>query len=198
MIAITVHSAGMLQAKQLTAPPISRQLSKDFLNPLPLLGMPLDMALPTSGPRPSSTHQWAGKGPALQENFTSLWTASPTRGQNARKPQSCRLWTQPVPSRWNPVLGPAGPQSCLLTGQYKLQDTPDSIPNCVRNYPLPYPAPVIWHQLGIPGPWGRTPGHGSACWSSGTNSRTWLHPPSGWATALEFSGPWPCPPVSQH
>ena len=137
MIAITVHSAGMLQAKQLTTPPISRQLSKDFLNPLPPLGMPLDMALPTSGPRPSSTHQWAGKGPALQENFISLWTASPTRGQNARKPQSCRLWTQPVQSRWHPVLGPAGPQPCLLAGQYKLQDTPDSVPTVSGTTPYP-------------------------------------------------------------
>jgi len=92
MIAVTVHSAGMLQAKQLTAPPIIRQLSKDVLSPPPPLGMPLDMALPTSGPRPSFPHQWAGKGPAVQETFTSLWTASPCPGgrmQENHSPADC-------------------------------------------------------------------------------------------------------------
>ena len=70
MIAITGHSARMLQPKQLTAPPIIRQLSKDVLSPRPPVGMPLDMALLTSGPRPSFPRQWAGKGPALQETFS--------------------------------------------------------------------------------------------------------------------------------
>ena len=105
-------SAGMLQAKQLTGlrqPQASAdKLPKDFLSPQTPVGMPPDMALPTRGPRPSSTHQWAGMGPALQQAFTSLWTASPTRGQtpNARKPQSCRLYTAGKTLFWD-QLGPS-------------------------------------------------------------------------------------------
>ena len=40
--------------------PSANRMPKDFLSPQPPLDMPLDMALPTRGPRPSSTHQWAG------------------------------------------------------------------------------------------------------------------------------------------
>ena len=49
------------------------RLPKDFLSPQPPLDMPLDMALPSRGPRPSPTHhQWASISPSHQEAYTSL------------------------------------------------------------------------------------------------------------------------------
>ena len=40
-----------------------------LLRPQKLLDMPLDMALPTRGPRPSSTDQWAGMSPSCQKDL---------------------------------------------------------------------------------------------------------------------------------
>ena len=70
----------MPQDKQLTGwvhkpHPLGDRLPKDFLSSQPPLDMPLDTALPTRGPGPMSTHQWAGIFPALQESHSSLWTS---------------------------------------------------------------------------------------------------------------------------
>ena len=47
--------------------PPAVSLPKDFLNSESPLDTPLDAALPTRGPRRSSTHQWASTGPSHQE-----------------------------------------------------------------------------------------------------------------------------------
>ena len=56
-------SAWMPQTKQPRgqehSPTHQHKLPKDFQSPQPPLNMPLDMAIPTRGPRSSSTHQWA-------------------------------------------------------------------------------------------------------------------------------------------
>ena len=50
--------------------PSSDRLRKVFLSLQPPLNTPHDTALPTRGPRPSSTHQWAGTCPSLKEVCT--------------------------------------------------------------------------------------------------------------------------------
>ena len=52
--------------------PSTGRLPKNFLSPQPILDTSLDTALPTRGPRASSTHQWAGTGPSHQKACTSL------------------------------------------------------------------------------------------------------------------------------
>ena len=48
------------------------------------LNTPLDMALPTRGTRPSSTHQWAGTSPSQQEDSTSLLNSLTHQGAESR------------------------------------------------------------------------------------------------------------------
>ena len=58
----TTNQEGCSTSDQRTAYP------KNFLNPQPPLHMPLDTPLRTRGPRPSSTHQWAGSNSFHQED----------------------------------------------------------------------------------------------------------------------------------
>ena len=92
--------------------PSTDRLPKDFLSPQLPLDMPLVMALPTRGPRCSSTHQGAGTSPSHQEDYTSLQTSLAYQGADTRerKVQSCRpsLQTQARHYRgtsWTMVLG---------------------------------------------------------------------------------------------
>lgn len=49
-----------------------------------------------------------------------------------------QLADPPHYSRPDLTLGPGGPWPYPLAGQYKLQDTPDPTPNCVKNPPQTY------------------------------------------------------------
>ena len=75
--------------------PSADRLPKVFLSPQPPLNTSLDMALPTRGTRPSSTHQWAGTSPSYQEVCTSLLDQPKPPGGRQQKQeelQSCSLW----------------------------------------------------------------------------------------------------------
>jgi len=61
-------------------------------------GLKSDLALPITGARPSSTHQWAGTFPAHQEACTSPWTNLTHQGADIRSksnysPAACRMET---------------------------------------------------------------------------------------------------------
>ena len=116
------------------------------------------MPLPTRGPRPSSTHLWAGNSPTSRKLEEDSGLASPTREQtpDTRKPQSHSLWTQPTHRRSDPALGVARPWSYPPAGQHNLWDTPEPIPNCQE--PAPFPAPAtsdLTPGLGSLGPTAR-------------------------------------------
>ena len=65
-----------------TQPHLSaEQLPKVVLSAQPPLNIPHDTALPTTGVRASSTHQWAGTSLSQQEVCTDPGPTSPTRGQ---------------------------------------------------------------------------------------------------------------------
>ena len=64
--------------------PSADRLPKVILSPQPSLNTPLDMALPTRGKRPSSTHQWAGTSPSHQEACTNPWTNLTHQGADTR------------------------------------------------------------------------------------------------------------------
>lgn len=68
--------------------PSAARVPKDFLSPQPPLDTTLDMALPTKGPQPSSTHQYAGTRSTLQEASPSLQKSLTHQGEtpDARKP----------------------------------------------------------------------------------------------------------------
>ena len=86
---------------------------RDFLNPKLPLDVSLDTTLPTRGPRPNSTHQWAGAGPFPQMPVQTSRPASPTGGKTpeARKLrsyslQSLQMQFRPYPgTRWLLALG---------------------------------------------------------------------------------------------
>lgn len=54
------------------SPSSADRLPEDFLSPQTPLDMTLDTALPTRGPRPRTTYQWAGPGLSYQEACTRL------------------------------------------------------------------------------------------------------------------------------
>lgn len=85
-----------------------------------------------------------------------------------------QLADPPHYSRPDLTLGPGGPWPYPLAGQYKLQDTPDPTPNCVKN-----PPQIVWNKLWDP--WALPPDsrNTSACQESGTNPRKRHHPPVG-------------------
>ena len=74
--------------------PSADRLAKDFPSPKLTLDVPLDTALPTRGPRPNSTHQWAGTSQSCQEPAQTSRSASCTRGKHKKQesyyPGHCR------------------------------------------------------------------------------------------------------------
>ena len=80
-----------------TDPPTAGRLPKDFLSPQGPLDHALNMALPTRGPRPSSTHQWVSTGPALQEGWTTPQTSLIIQRADTRLKKTTIL--QPVEQR---------------------------------------------------------------------------------------------------
>ena len=156
--------------------------------------MPLDIALPTWGSRPSST---SGKATAPHTRKPTLDSrpASPTKGQvwEARK-----LWShntgQTLPwDQLDPGLAHWHANTTFGTPQTPYPTVAETVP-----------PPPLYEQSetssGMPGPCSQTPG--THCQLVLTN---WHYPQdlaspaaSGWAIASEPSGPWLCPQVSQH
>ena len=90
-------SAGLPWANQLTGEvtqphSLVHRLPRSFLSPQPPLDTPLDRALPTRSPAPTSIRQQTGPSPALASRPAFL-----TRGQipHQRKPQSCSGLSSP-------------------------------------------------------------------------------------------------------
>ena len=54
--------------------PSADRLPKEFWSPQPPIDLLLNTALPTRGPRPSFTHQWAGTNLSHRKACRSLWT----------------------------------------------------------------------------------------------------------------------------
>ena len=110
--------------------PSADRLPNDFLSPQSPLDSHQGRALPARGPRPSSTHQWVGLSPSLQEACTSLTISLTHQGTDTRSKKTtipqCRL---------DPTPGPAEAWPSPLAGQCKLLDTTDPIPNCIRKPP---------------------------------------------------------------
>lgn len=82
--------------------------------------MPLNTHLHTRGPRPSSTHQWAGSNSFHQEDFMSLQTSFIYHGAVTRDKKSMVL--QPENWVWvwrhwsEPAVEPAGPWALVVRG----------------------------------------------------------------------------------
>ena len=74
--------------------PSADRLPKVFLIPQLPLNTPLDMALPTRGKKPSSTHQWVGTSHFHQEDCTSLLDQPHPPGgvQQKQEELPCSLW----------------------------------------------------------------------------------------------------------
>ena len=110
----TTNQEGCSTSDQRTAYP------KNFLNPQPPLHMPLDTPLHTRGPRPSSTHQWAGSNSFHQEDVMSLQTSLIHHGAVTRGKKSMVL--QPANWVWvwkhwsEPAVEPAGPWALVMRG----------------------------------------------------------------------------------
>lgn len=90
-------SAGLPRANQLTGEvtqphSLVHRLPRSFLSPQPPLDTPLDRALPTGSPAPTSIRPRTGPSPARASRPTFL-----TRGQtpHQRKPQSCSGLSSP-------------------------------------------------------------------------------------------------------
>lgn len=98
--------------------------------------MLLHTALPTRGPKPNSTHQWAGSAYTIRKPALASRLALSTRGQTSdgRKRQSSSLGPR-LHSRLHPNLGPVGHWPCPLVDRHKLCDNHDLIPNSSRNRP---------------------------------------------------------------
>ena len=78
--------------------PSTERLPKDFLHPQPSLRMPLNVVMPTRGPRLSFTQQWAGLTLPTRKHAQVSQLASPIRGQipEAKTKQAKNTFPQPV------------------------------------------------------------------------------------------------------
>ena len=126
-------SAGLPRANQLTGEwqphSLAHRLPTSFLSPQPPLHTPLDQALPTRSPAPTSICQWTGPSPALAARPALL-----TRGQtpHQRKPQSCNGMS-PHKREARPYPGISRSLALPTSRATQALRHPRPTPNCVSN-----------------------------------------------------------------